>query len=255
MRKCFTLALTMLLALNALTGCSEQKDTTNKNTTTPTVQTSTPQSDISNVASKESVSDSYAKLIAYKTEGYSQKSIADFNQSLMPEDGNLSELLDAHANVMENILPDDENYDFITLTLAASLDELYCEQMNDEVGISGYVKKQAQPIEPLPGEENLSTEEQAYKFVFNALYTIHYTIVAPEDLTVTNRDTALQTLCVELQNYVDGLSENEIESGSIRTSLTDKANELANSLSTDNIKLSCEVSGIEIHSAGTDKQQ
>lgn len=60
---------------------------------------------------------------------YEQQSVADFNQSLAPDNGDISGLLDAQAEVLASISPDDENYEFITMTLAASLDELYCEQM------------------------------------------------------------------------------------------------------------------------------
>ena len=42
------------------------------------------------------------------------------------------------------------------MTLAASLDELYCEQMNDSVGLSAYLKKEEQPLEKLPGEESVA---------------------------------------------------------------------------------------------------
>ena len=52
----------------------------------------------------------------------------------------MTELLEKYADVRAGILPGDKNYEFIILTLNASLNELYCEQMNDEVCISGCVK-------------------------------------------------------------------------------------------------------------------
>ena len=51
----------------------------------------------------------------------------------------------------------------------------------------------------------------------------------------------------EMQNYLNGLSEEEIAGGDIKKMLTDKSTELANILSTENMKLSpCEISLIEI---------
>ena len=56
-----------------------------------------------------------------------------------------------------------------------------------------------------------------------------------------------------MQNYLNGLSEEEIVDGDIKKMLIDKSDELANSLSTENMKLSpCEVYLIEIHNAGTE---
>ena len=56
-----------------------------------------------------------------------------------------------------------------------------------------------------------------------------------------------------MQNYLNGLSEEEIVDDDIKKMLIDKSDELANSLSTENMKLSpCEVYLIEIHNAGTE---
>ena len=52
------------------------------------------------------------------------------------------------------------------MTLAASLDELYCEQMNDSVGLSAYLKREERPLEKLPGEESVAGAEITYQFVF-----------------------------------------------------------------------------------------
>lgn len=247
MKKGITSALTALLCLGMLAGCAAQGNVPESIPTSPPASVQAPASTTANVSA------AYEKLVAYKTESYTNETITEFNRSLLPENGSLSELLDAHAEVMESISPDDENYEFITLTLAASLDELYCEQMNDEIGFSGYLKKQARPVEALEGEEGLS-EEQVYEFVFNALYTVGYTVTNPDTLTVADRDTALQTFRIELQGYIDGLTEAELMNGNIREMLSDKAAELANGLSSDMMTLSCEISGIEIHNAGTERQ-
>lgn len=244
-----------LLVVSTLTGCARQSNPSNAHAATAErIQTATNKSSsVSPHSVSNEYANEYAKLIAYKTENYSQQSVAEINNLLL--DGDISELLEAHSNVMADILPNDENYDFITLTLAASLDELYCEQMNDKVGISGYVKKLTQPVKPLQGEEDVVKDDQSYEFVFYAHYRIEHTIPNPSGLTISERDNALETLRTELQKYVDGLSESEITNGNIRTALTDKATELANSLSSDNIKLSCEISSIEIHNAGTETIQ
>ena len=52
----------------------------------------------------------------------------------------------------------------------------------------------------------------------------------------------------EMQNYLNGLSEEEIAGGDIKKMLIDKSTELANSLSTENMKLSpCDIYMIEIN--------
>lgn len=74
------------------------------------------------------ISAAYEMLTAYKTENYPQQSVADFNNSLLDKD-DFSKLLDAHSDVITNISPDDDNYNFITLTLNALLNEIYYEQV------------------------------------------------------------------------------------------------------------------------------
>lgn len=53
-------------------------------------------------------SEAYEKLVALKTEDYKQQSVADFNQSLAPNNGDISGLLDAQADVLASISPDDK---------------------------------------------------------------------------------------------------------------------------------------------------
>lgn len=199
-------------------------------------------------AGKNEVSAAYEKLIAYKTNYYSKQSVADFNNSLRNED--LTELYEAYDTVMTDISSDDENYDFITLTLATSLNEIYHEQVgkNTAFSISGYLERKEQPfdIELLPDEENISAKEQIYEYILYGLYNINYTISDPAELTVAERDSALQTFRTEMQTYVDGLSENEIVGRNIKTRLSDKAAELAKRISTDRIQLSYEISNIEL---------
>lgn len=195
-------------------------------------------------------SNAYVRLTGYKTENYSQQSVAEFNASLRPDNGDLSELLEAYTAVTTTLAHDDENYHFITQTLAASLNELYGEQMNEEVGMSGYVTMRTSPVKPLPEETDFSREEAIYDFIFYAFYTLQYTIHDPSALTVAERDHLLQTFCTELQTCVDGFSEEEITDGNIRRILTLKAAELTDNLSSDRIRLSCEISEIEIHNGG-----
>ena len=223
----------------------------NRSSTPPDSQQTNPPAQATVASANISdTSEAYEKLVALKTEDYKQQSVADFNQSLAPNNGDISGLLDAQADVLASISPDDKNYEFITVTLAASLDELYCEQMNDSVGLSAYLKKEEQPLEKLPGEESVAGAEITYQFVFNALYRLNYTFSDPTQITVAERDSALQKFKTEFQNYVDNLSEADLASSNIKTVLSEKADELENSLSTVKMKLSCEVENVEVHNAG-----
>lgn len=77
---------------------------------------------------------------------------------------------------------------------------------------------------------------------------VAYSINAPELVAVAERDKALLTFKEEMQNYLNGLSEEEIAGGDIKKMLIDKSTDLANSLSTENMKLSsCEIYMININ--------
>lgn len=237
MRKSIIAIFAILICMGLLTGCGahENKEISNHDT--------------AQQESSSSVSDysaSYQRLILYKTTDYSKESVAAFNQSLIPENGDLSELLAAYAEAIEEITPDDENYDYITLTFAASLKELYCEQMNEEVSRSGHLKKTARPIEPLQSEEKRVNSEEIYDFMVYAKYNIQYSIVDPALLSVKDRDSALRNLQIGLQSYLEELSEDEIIKGDIRSMLEKKADELLTAYSSDNFFLTVEIGRIEI---------
>ena len=116
-------------------------------------------------------------------------------------------------------------------------------------------KEQPMNVEPLPDKTSLSAEEQSYNFLFYALYSINYTLPDPAAITVAERDSILKAFRAKMQQYVDGLSVNEIVDSNIKTLLSDKATELANSMSSEKISLSYEISSIEIHNAGTEITQ
>lgn len=245
MKKSIITSLAVVLCVSLLSGCNAKDSSTPPNsqrTNTPTQTT----------GSSSGTSDAYEKLVVFKTEDYEQQSAADFNQSLALDNGDISGLLDAQAEVLASISPDDENYEFITVTLAASLDELYCEQMNDSVGHSAYLKREERPLENLPSEESVAETETTYQFVFYALYRLNYIFSDPTKITIAERDNALQKFKTEFQNYVDNLSEADMTSSNIKTILSEKAVELENSLSTSKMKLSCEVESVEVHDAGTE---
>ncbi len=95
--------------------------------------------------------------------------------------------------------------------------------------------------------------ETVYDFTCFVEATAVYSIQAPKFVSVAERDKALLTFKEEMQNYLNGLSEEEIVGGDIKKMLTDKSTELANSLSTENMKLSpCGIYMIKIHNAGTE---
>ncbi|MDE7323527.1 MAG: hypothetical protein K2N73_12575, partial [Lachnospiraceae bacterium] len=71
---------------------------------------------------------------------------------------------------------------------------------------------------------------------------VAYSIDNPKLVSVAERDKALLTYKEEMQNYLNGLSETETTDGDVKTMLIDKSAELANSLSTENMRLSpCEI--------------
>ena len=95
--------------------------------------------------------------------------------------------------------------------------------------------------------------ETVYDFFCFVEADAAYSINAPKLVTVAERDKALLTFKEEMQNYLNGLSEEEIAGGDIKKMLKTKSAELANSLSVPNMKLSpCDIYMIEIYNAGTE---
>lgn len=157
--------------------------------------------------------------------------------ALLPE---LSELLKAMAEV--NVSLDDENYDFINVTLRASLSELYAEQMNEEAFFFGYVKN-GRLSTPLNEAEEAIFEGigPIYDFLFMATYYLEYEIVSPDTVTIADRDHALNFLGKELQAYVDSLSEAELSGTAIERDLTDRALAILQENTPKGMTVSCEI--------------
>lgn len=249
MKKCLPIIFAACLMVSALTGCAgrnsspEQNNATAQSGKTNISQLVTSTTGASSPAISPNTSAAYEKLIEYKTEDYGQQSIADFNATLASAPDELTEFLAAVADVISTISPDDENYDFFTTTISFSSQELYGEHMGEESFISMPLSKLSRPCDYLDDEE-----ETVYDFTCFVDANVAYSIINPKLVTVAERDKALLTFREEMQNYLNGLSEEEIVGGDIKTMLTDKSTELANSLSTENMKLSpCEIYLIEIN--------
>ena len=249
MKKCLPIIFAALLMVSALTGCAgrnsspEQNNATAQSSKTNISQPVTSTTGASSPTISPNTSAAYEKLIAYKTEGYGQQSIADFNTTLASTPDELTEFLAAVADVISTISPDDENYDFFTTTISFSSQELYGEHMGEEFFISMPLSKLSRPCDYLDDEGGT-----VYDFTCFVDATAVYSIQAPKFVSVAERDKALLTFKEEMQNYLNGLSEEEIVGGDIKKMLTDKSTELANSLSTENMKLSpCDIYMIEIN--------
>ena len=254
MKKCLPIIFAALLMVSALTGCagrdssSEQNNAAAQSSKTNISQPVTSTTRASSPTVSPNTSAAYEKLISYKTANYGEQSIADFNTTLAPTPDELTELLAAVADVSNTISSDDENYEFFTTTITFSSHELYCEYMGEEVTFNMPISKQSRPCDYLDEDG-----ETVYDFSCFVEANVAYSITAPKLVSVAERDKALLTFKEEMQNYLNGLSEEEIAGGDIKKMLIDKSTELANSLSTENMKLSpCDIYMIEIHNAGTE---
>lgn len=86
MKKYLSIILAILLVMSALTGCAGKNNPTKQDNalnTTATDPETAPVSESSNSPSVSNTSAAYEKLIAYKTDTYSQQSVADFNNLLL----------------------------------------------------------------------------------------------------------------------------------------------------------------------------
>ena len=249
MKKCLPIIFAALLMVSALTGCAGRNSSPEQNNATaPSGETSISQPVTSTTgASSPTVSPTasaaYEKLIAYKTESYGEQSIADFNATLAPTSDELTEFLDAVADVSGTISHDDENYDFLDTTIRLSSQELYCEHMGEEFTLFVPMSKQSGLCDYLD-----EAGEPVYEFNCFVEFNAAYSINNPKLVSVAERDKVLLTYKEEMQNYLNGLSETEITDGDVKTMLIDKSTELADSLSTEDMKLSpCEIYLIEIN--------
>lgn len=259
MKKCLPIIFAALLMVSALTGCASQTSLAQQNSS-PEQNNATAQSDntisqpvtlttgASSLTVSPTASAAYEKLIAYKTGNYGQQSIADFNEALASTPDELTEFLAAVADVISTISPSDENYDFFTTTITFSSHELYCEHMGEEFTLFLSMSKHSGLCDYLD-----ETGEPVYEFNCFVDSNVAYSIDNPKLVTVAERDKALLTFKKEMQNYLNSLSEEEIVGSDIKKMLIDRSAELANSLSTENMKLSpCDIYMIEIHNAGTE---
>lgn len=230
MRKYLIFIFAALLMVSALTGCAGQNNLAPRNSL------------------PEQNNAAYDKLMVYKTENYGQQSIADFNTTLASTPDELTEFLAAVADVSGTISNDDENYDFFDTSISFSSTELYCAYMGEEVTFNMPISKKSRPCDYLDEDGEI-----VYDFCCFVEANVVYSISAPKLVTVAERDKALLTYKEEMQNYLNGLSEEEIVGGDIKQMLKTKSAELANSLSTENMKLSpCDIYIIEIYNAGTE---
>ena len=243
MKKFLSIIIATLLAVSVFTGCAKQTSLPEKASVPAQVgelaskQTATPTSE----GVPTNTSAAYAKLIAYKTEGYGQQSVADFNTVLASNPDELTDFLAAVADVSSSISPNDEDYDFFATTMTFSSHELYCEHMGEEFTLFVPMSKQSRPCDYVD-----EYGETVYDFNCFVEANVAYSINNPKLVTVAERDKMLLTFREEMQNYLNGLSEEEVAGGNIKTMLTDKSAELAKSLSTENMELSpCEVYLIE----------
>lgn len=248
MKKCLPILFATLLTVSALTGCAGRNSSSEQNNATIQGSESTmrqpimPATGASSPTVSPNVSVAYEKLIAYKTEDYEQQSIADFNTALAPTPDELTEFLAAVADVSGTISHDDANYDFLDTTIRFSSYELYCEHMGEEFTLFVPMKKQSRLCDYLD-----ESGEPVYEFNCFVESNVTYSIDNPKLVSVAERDKALLTFKEEMQNYFNGLSEEEIAGDNNKKMLIDKSVELAKSLSTENIKLSpCEIYLIDI---------
>ena len=249
MKKCLPIIFAALITVSSLTGCagrnhsSEQNNATVQSSEPAIIQTALSTNGALSPTIPSNASAAYEKLMAYKTEDYGQQSVADFNAALASTPDELAVFLADIADVTNTMSPDDENYEFFTTTITFSSHELYCEHMGEEFTLFVPMSKQSRLCDYLD-----EAGEPVYEFNCFVESNVAYSIDNPKLVSVAERDKVLLTYKEEMQNYLNGLSETEIVGSNIKEMLIDKSVELANSLSTENMRLSpCEIYLIEIN--------
>lgn len=179
-------------------------------------------------------------MVSYKSEDYWELTVGEFDQSLASAD-DLSALFEDYATVAEKISEDDENYDFITVTMNASLNEIYREALKDQTGFECRIEKLGDPVEPMnEAERELLEAEPLYEFQFHATCYVHYQIT-DKTCTVSERDSVLKAFQDDLQSFADTLNEESIADGNVKALLEEKAQKIADHLDTDKIEVDFDI--------------
>lgn len=242
---------TSAICLTLLMGCSANADTLLSSTST---NESSIEKDISNFSSAP-YTRAYNTLLSYKQKDYQKETVSTFNHSLISDDNDLSSILEDYALVTESLSYEDDNYDFITITLCASINELYSEQLNDNVTFFIPLKRAGNLIEPLNDmEEKALASETLYDFFFSADCVATYKFI-DSSITVEERDNVLKTLQTELQSYVDQLEISDFTDNNIQELLLTKANEIVDKMDIQIMQLSVDINNVSVASdKGTEKE-
>lgn len=252
MKRITTYAIASIIGLSLLTGCSTAaatpKANTNQTETSMETKANSKQTEASTKStsktSSASYSDAYKSLVSLKTKDYEKLTVSEFNKSLTPDNGDLSKLLENHSVVKDEIPEDDSNYDFIMITLSASLDELYCEQLGDENTFFCRLKRVGNPIKPLNDDEKgLLKDDPIYDFFFSADCVINYKIT-DDRLTVEERDNLLSTINKTLQSYVDTLDKSTFTQENLSDLLSQKTKEILQKLNNKKLETTFVINNI-----------
>lgn len=251
MRKKFQIITISTICLALLISCSANASTT---LSTPADKISIDK-EVFN-SSSTSYTHAYNRLLSYKQPDYQKETISAFNHSLMPDDNDLSSLLEDYALVKESLSYEDDNYDFIMITLCASIDELYSEQLNDDVTFFIPLKRTGNPIKPRNDmEEKALASETIYDFFFSADCVVTYKLT-DYSITIEERDNVLKTLQTELQSYIDQLETSDFIDNNIHESLLNKANEIVDEMNIQKMELTLELNNVSVASDnGTEKEE
>ena len=185
------------------------------------------------------------------------------NLSLIPSNVNLSgaeiELVGVEGRefLLKNHIDSiRDNYDFIMITLCASIDELYSEQLNDDVTFFIPLKRTGNPIKPRNDmEEKALASETIYDFFFSADCVVTYKLT-DYSITIEERDNVLKTLQTELQSYIDQLETSDFIDNNIHESLLNKANEIVDEMNIQKMELTLELNNVSVASDnGTEKEE
>lgn len=224
--------ITTALFASLLVGCNVQV------TTTPDeAPSATTSMELSNITGHE-----YGAVLALKTTNYGEQSVQAFNATVQAaienDEGFLSTYNDAH----DIVLPEDENYSFISQTLRHSVSEVIMPQLSEPMSFPGSAMKE---------DMHTEADDVGEDFIFTAMYQIEYEIPDPAQITISERDALLECIPREIQELISGMGNEELRTSDIRAKLQTLLNELAQAKSTQTLVFkSIAIQGIEVHVGG-----
>ncbi len=192
------------------------------------------------VAGDSTTSSDYDKVLALRTESYQTLSLKDFNAAVKTAIDNDADFLSMYCKLLDDLTSDDNEYQFVYVTLSHSISEVIMSQMGEPISVSDRLNKNE-------GAYSGNDGNIFYDFMFTALYSVEYRVLDDNELTVKERDELISAYHTGLQNAVNDMNKEQLTESGIKPKLRKIADGLCSDLSSDILVFeNAEIHSVEI---------